>query len=513
MSPPSIAQLPPQGASGTVDGTRSKTQHPNQSHTFPAHANTLSYAQSLDASCPLRHLRDEYIIPSKANLKSANVNDLSVPADANDPAIYFCGNSLGLQPKRTASYITAQLNLWSHLNVHGHFRPVASSPLKPWQELVDQASVLSAPIVGASPSEVSMQNTLSINLHLLMASFYRPTPTRNKILLEHHAFPSDHYAVESQIQWHGYNPSESMLLLHPAPDAHILPTQQILDIIDAHADEIALILLPGIQYYTGQLLDIATITAHAHAKGLLIGWDLAHAAGNVPLSLHDWDVDFAAWCTYKYMNSGPGGMGGLFVHERHGKVEPSQQQQQTDDSRTSLDYRHRLTGWYGGDRASRFNMDNRFVPIAGAKGWQVSNPSAIDLASLVASLSVFAQTDMPALRDKSRRITAFAEHLLLLDVPVVALKTDDDGNDGPADMGPAYEIITPRDPEQRGAQLSVLFKRPGLLEKVGVRMEEAGVVADQRKPDVTRVAPAPMYNTYEEVWRIVEIIKGACRDA
>jgi kynureninase len=492
MAPPSIAQLPGESLSSSTPTMSTKSHHANQKHTFTLSANSLDYARSLDQACPLRHLRNEYIIPSRANLQSGSAADLAVPASATDsPGIYFCGNSLGLQPKRTAEYLTTQLQMWSHLNVHGHFRRLEKCKLAPWQELADQAAQLSAPIVGALPVEVSMQNTLSINLHLLMASFYRPTPTRNKILMEHHAFPSDHYAVESQIQWHGYNASEAMILLKPEEGQFTLSTEQILQSIDKHAEEIALVLLPGIQYYTGQLLDIPTITKHARSKGLVVGWDLAHAAGNVPLKLHDWDVDFAAWCTYKYMNSGPGGMGGIFVHERHGKVEK--------DEDGKLRFRHRLTGWYSGDRASRFNMDNSFVPIEGAKGFQVSNPSAIDLAALVASLSVFAETSVEALREKSLKITAYAEYLLGLDTPVV-------------DGVPAYQIITPRDPEQRGAQLSVLFNKEGLLEKVAKKMDIEGVVADQRKPDVCRVAPVPMYNSYEEVYRIVEFLKTACRE-
>jgi kynureninase len=491
MAPPSIAQLP---GDSVGSSTPSKSQHANQKHTFSPSANSLDHARALDQACPLRHLRNEYIIPSRANLQASSAADLDSPASASatsDPGIYFCGNSLGLQPKRTASYITTQLQTWSHLNVHGHFRRVADSKLAPWQELADQAAQLSAPIVGALPVEVSMQNTLSVNLHLLMASFYRPTRQRNKILMEHHAFPSDHYAVESQIQWHGFAADEAMILLRPREGAFTLSTEQILASIDEHAEEIALVLLPGIQYYTGQLLDIETITAHARRKGLVVGWDLAHAAGNVPLKLHEWDVDFAAWCTYKYMNSGPGGMAGIFVHERHGKV------QKTEDG--SLRFRHRLTGWYSGDRTSRFNMDNQFVPIEGAKGFQVSNPSAIDLAALVASLSVFAETSVEALREKSVKITAYAEYLLGLDTPVV-------------DGMPAYQIITPTDPEQRGAQLSVLFNKEGLLDKVADKMDQEGVVADQRKPNVCRVAPVPMYNSYEEVYRIVEFLKTACRE-
>jgi kynureninase len=313
------------------------------------------------------------------------------------------------------------------------------------------------------------------------------------------------YAIESQISWHGYDPQEAMLLVEPDED-HVISTEKILSTIDKHADEIALVLLPGVQYYSGQLLDIARITEYAHAKGLMIGWDLAHAAGNVPLKLHDWNVDFAAWCTYKYMNAGPGAIAGLFVHERHGKVEYPQGSHVPG-------FRHRLAGWYGGDKASRFQMDNseyavhvlersefnvdfaEFRPIPGAGGFQISNPSAIDLASLCASLSIFNETSIEALRAKSLKLTAYLEHLLL--------------NDSLADEADRpFRIITPLDPAKRGAQVSLLLK-PGLLERVGVELHEAGIVVDQRKPDVIRVAPVPLYNTYHDIWVFVQVFRRA----
>ncbi|KIW12781.1 kynureninase [Exophiala spinifera] len=468
---------------------------------FPSNANNIEYARSLDACCPLRHFRNEFIIPSKSNLRAQSLSEISASPmtdSASDAGIYFCGNSLGLQPKRTSAYVQNLLSTWATICVDGHFRPVADSPLAPWQDLAESASKLCAPLVGAVPSEVSIQNTLSVNLHLMMASFYRPTAVRNKVLLEFHAFPSDHYTIESQIKWHGYDPDEAMLLVTPDHGKYTLSTSELLATIDAYADQLALIVLPGIQYYTGQMLDIPLITEHAHKHGIPIGWDLAHAAGNVPLQLHDWGVDFAVWCTYKYLNSGPGSIGGLFVHERHGKVEYADSKSETGHDTESANrpiYRERLTGWYGGDRAVRFNMDNKFIPIPGAAGYQISNPSAIDLSCVIASLSIFNETSMQALREKSLRLTAYAEHLLLQDVPLIDGET-------------AYKIITPCNPNERGAQLSLLFK-PGLLDKVGQGLKSGGVVADQRKPAVCRIPPAPLYNTYEEVYTVVRIIKEA----
>lgn len=408
------------------------------------------------------------------------------PEQSGEPCIYFCGNSLGLQPRAVAEYIQTHLDTWSTIGVHGHFRRLENSPLSQWQLLAEHASAQCAPIVGAKTSEVAIMGSLTINLHLLMASFYLPTATRNKIILDWKAFPSDHFAIESQIRGRGYNPEEAMIMIGPDEGSYEVSTESILKVIDEHAATTALLLLPGIQYYTGQLFDIQKITAYAQAKKLIIGWDLAHAAGNVPLYLHDWNVDFAAWCTYKYMNAGPGAIAGLYVHERHGAVDYSQDEQKPV-------FRHRLSGWYGGDQAGRMQMDNNFRPSPGASGYQVSNPSVIDLASLCGSLSVFNQTSMSSLRDKSISITAYLEFLLLLD-------TDPSTR--------AFSIITPSNHEARGTQLSILLK-PGRLETLMDRLDEAGIVVDKRKPDVIRLAPVPLYNTYEEVWRFVQIFKKA----
>lgn len=345
----------------------------------------------------------------------------------------------------------------------------------------------SAPIVGALPSEVAIMNSLTANLHFLMASFYKPTEKKFKVIMDWKAFPSDHYAIESQIQWHGLDPKEAMVLIEPDQDFTI-STSKILSVIDAHAEETALLLLPGVQYYSGQYFDIAKITAHAQSKGLTVGWDLAHAAGNVPVKLHDWNVDFAAWCTYKYMNAGPGSIAGIFVHERHSKV---------DFSAGAPSFVHRLTGWYGHEVATRFKMDNKFVPIDGAGGWQMSNPSAIDLASLCGALSVFNKTSIGALRAKSLHITAYLESLLnkLLN----ELSPED----------PLFRIITPLNPEERGVQLCLLLLMPGLLDTVMKTTGEAAIIIDKRQPDVVRVAPVPLYNTYEDVHRFIEKFREA----
>lgn len=279
-----------------------------------------------------------------------------------------------------------------------------------------------------------------------------------------------------------------MILLEPDED-HEISTKRILRAIDDNADEIALVMLPGIQYYTGQFFDIETITSYAQSKGLTIGWDLAHAAGNVPVRLHDWNVDFAVWCTYKYMNAGPGSIAGAFVHERHGKVDL--------DGNSVPKFRPRLSGWYGGDQESRFKMDNKFRPIPGAGGFQCSNPSAIDLSALCASMSVFDKTSIDALRQKSLRLTCYLEHLL------DQVQEDSSGK-------PSFRIITPRDAKRRGTQLSVLLQS-GLLPQVAAALQDAGIICDKREPGVIRVAPVPMYNTYEDVWRFVEVFAAALR--
>jgi kynureninase len=266
-----------------------------------------------------------------------------------DPAIYFCGNSLGLQPKAVPEYIQTHLNTWASIGVHGHFRLLEDSPISRWQLLAEEVSRQQAPIVGALPSEVATMGTLTMNLHLLMASFYKPTAEKNKIIMDWKAFPSDFFAIESQIKFHGFDPKECMIMIGPDEGEYEVSTEKILATIDEHASTTALVLLPGIQYYTGQYFDIKTITAHAQAQSLIVGWDCAHAAGNVPLQLHDWNVDFAVWCTYKYMNGGPGSIGGMFVHERHGKV---------DLSGDKPVFRPRLSGWYGNDQTGRMAMEN-----------------------------------------------------------------------------------------------------------------------------------------------------------
>lgn len=294
------------------------------------------------------------------------------------------------------------------------------------------------------------------------------------------------YAIESQIQWHGLDPKKSMVQIQPDENFYI-STEKILATIDEHAEETALLLLPGIQYYSGQLFDIPRITKYAQEKGITVGWDLAHAAGNVELSLHDWNVDFAAWCTYKYINAGAGSIAGAFVHERHGEVK-------LEEGRPV--FRHRLTGWYGGDKSVRFNMDNNFLPTAGAGGFQVSNPSAIDLAALSGALSVFNMTSMTALRSKALVLTAYAEHLLN------GILAEDGGAE------PPFRIITPADPHQRGCQLSVLL-RPGLLDNISDALQENAIVCDKRKPDVIRVAPVPLYCTFHDVWQFMDVLKKA----
>jgi kynureninase len=363
-----------------------------------------------------------------------------------------------------------------------------NSPLAAWQDMAEQCAKQSADIVGASPSEIVIMNTLTANLHLMMASFYKPTEKRHKVILEWRPFPSDHYVIESQIVWHGLDPKKSMVQIQPDNEACYIPTEQILATIDEHADETALLLLPGIQYYSGQLFDIERITAYAQSKGMIVGWDLAHAAGNVELKLHDWNVDWACWCTYKYICAGPGAIAGAFVHERHGSVDYSA-------GPDAPVFRPRLSGWYGHDKSSRFNMDNKFKPTPGAAGYQLSNPSAIDLASLSAALSVFNQTSMQELRSKSLALTAYAQQLL---DGILADATS--GKQAP------FRILTPRDPRQRGTQLSVLV-REDLMDQVSAALVENGVVCDKRKPGVIRVAPVALYTRFEDVWKFMQIFR------
>ncbi|KAI4922307.1 Kynureninase 1 [Alternaria incomplexa] len=463
------------------------------------------FARNEDKKDDLSKLRDEFVIPTKGDLRNRNFGfqlngkTATTRKDDGEESIYFCGNSLGLQPRRTKEYVNRYLDTWASKGVFGHFTDYEGG-LPPWLHIDDAIKQQTAKIVGALSTEVVVMETLTANLHLLMASFYRPTKDRYKIIIEGKAFPSDHYAALSQIAHHNLDPSALVTIDPPSASSPYLSNEHILSVISHHAPTTALVLLPGIQFYSGQFFDIELITRHCRSLGITVGWDLAHAAGNVPLKLHDWNVDFAAWCNYKYMNGGPGVIGGLFVHERHGKVEQVSAAR-TDGTNgvasngTELAYRPRLSGWWGSDKSSRFRMENKFVPIAGASGFQLSNPSALDMTSVMASTDVFALTNMDALRQRSLKLTAYLEARLL--------KYDGE---------PPYKIITPANPAERGAQLSVLLN-PGLLDKVQHYIEERGVVVDERKPDVLRVAPAPLYNSFHDIHRFITVFHEACREA
>ena len=414
------------------------------------------FAVALDRGDPLGRFRDEFHVPRSEN---------------GEEEIYFVGNSLGLLPRRTPKYVDAEMEKWRRLAVKAHFS--GENPWMPYHELLAEPM---ARLVGASASEVVTMNSLTVNLHLMMASFYRPTRERHRILIEEHAFPSDDYAVESQAIVHGFDPSEALVRLRPRPGRHTIDTAEVAEVLERDGESIALVLLPGVQYYTGEAFEIEAITRLAQGKGCFVGFDLAHAAGNLVLSLHEWNVDFAVWCTYKYLNSGPGSVGGCFVHERHGMQQGLP----------------RLAGWWGHDKESRFRMEPGFRPIPGAEGWQLSNPPILSLAAIRASLDVFMEAGgMEPLREKSLRLTGYLEWLLAREI------------------GDAVEILTPSDPRRRGCQLSLRVKSNASGRTVFERLEASGVTCDWREPDVIRVAPVPLYNRFEEVHRFVEILRGA----
>lgn len=413
------------------------------------------FARRMDAEDALRPFREEFLFP---------VHD-------GEPSLYFVGNSLGLQPRKAKTYVLEALEDWEKLGVEGHFR--GSRPWMPYHEMLTEQT---ARLVGAHPIEVVVMNTLSVNLHLMMVSFYQPTRERPKILMEAGAFPSDQYAVASQVRFHGCDPNRDILRLTPREGEETLRTEDILDTIERHGREIALVMLGNVNYLTGQAFDMATITRAAHKQGCRVGFDLAHGAGNLQLSLHDDGPDFAVWCSYKYLNGGPGTLGGVFVHERHAH------------SKTLP----RFAGWWGHDKQTRFQMGPDFEPIPGAEGWMMSNPPILQLAALRASLELFDRATMPALRRKSERLTGYLEFLLERLPPGVV------------------RITTPRDPKQRGAQLSLRFsKEPRrLLEK----LTAAGVHCDFRSPDIIRAAPAPLYNSFQDVYRFVGVLERHARD-
>jgi kynureninase len=393
-----------------------------------------------------------------------------IPRHGDEDEIYFCGNSLGLQPKTTARYIQEELEDWQRLAVKAHF-----DGRRPWMPYHEFFTERTARLVGAKPIEVVNMNSLTMNLHLMMMSFYRPTRERYKIVIERTAFPSDRYAVMSQLRLHGLDPEEALIELSPRKDSALISSGEIETLLASEGERIALLLLPGVQYYSGQVFDMARLTRAGHAQGCMVGFDLAHATGNLPLQLHDWGVDFAVWCNYKYMNSGPGAVAGCFVHERHAH---------------DLE-RPRLAGWWGHDKASRFRMGPDFVPIPGAEGWQLSNPPILGLAPLLASLEIFDDIGMPALREKSLQLTGYLEFLLH------------------ERLHDRIEIITPANPAERGCQLSLRVRADrNRARAIYETLEQRGVTCDWREPDVIRLAPVPLYNRYADVYNFVEILSG-----
>ncbi|WP_440880449.1 kynureninase [Tenacibaculum sp. C7A-26P2] len=415
------------------------------------HQNTLEYALQQDKNDPLSYLRKEFHIP-----KDKHGNEW----------LYFTGNSLGLQPKRTQKYIQQELDDWAKFGVEGHFE--GKTPWLPYHEFLTEGM---AKIVGAKPKEVVVMNTLTTNLHLLMVSFYRPTKEKYKIVIESDAFPSDRYAVESQLNFHGYNIEDGLVEWNPREGEELLKIEDLEEIIENEGEEIALILVGGVNYYTGQYLDLKRIAEIGHRRNCIIGIDLAHGVGNVLPKLHESGIDFAAWCTYKYLNSGPGSLAGLFVHERHAynKNLP------------------RFAGWWNHNKDTRFNMRQPFDVMPGAEGWQLSNPPILSMAAIRASIDMFDEIGMDALRSKSERLTGYFEFL------INEIKTD------------RIKVITPKNPKERGCQLSIQVKNAD--KKLHEKLINENIITDWREPDVIRCAPVPMYNSFEDVFRMVEILR------
>jgi kynureninase len=413
-------------------------------------------ARELDEGDPLGGWRERFHIPRD---------------ERGGEQAYFCGNSLGLQPKATRAALEADLDMWAERAVEGHFE--GQHPWMPAHEFLREPL---ARLVGAKPHEVVAMNSLTVNLHLMMVSFYRPEGRRRKILIEAGAFPSDRHAACSQVIHHGGDPDRDLIELEADPDSGLLDDQRIIETIEEQADELALVLLPGVQYRTGQLFDIVAITAAARRHGIPVGWDLAHAAGNVPLKLNEWDCDFAAWCHYKYCNSGPGAVAGCFVHERHGQV-------------TDLKKLPRFAGWWGHDAESRFRMGPEFHASPGADAWQLSNPPILALTPVRVATEMFAEAGMDALREKSEQMTGFLEAM------VRRLLAEHVG------------IITPAEPQRRGCQLSLRITHPERSgREVFDHLTRQGIVGDWREPDVIRVAPVPMYSRYDDCLRLVEAL-------
>jgi len=417
-----------------------------------------SDAAARDAQDELASLRASFHIPRRSD---------------GSEAVYLCGHSLGLAPKRALQIVNEELNVWAHHGVDGHFEAQ-----RPWVSYHEHAAAGLAHLVGGRPLEVVAMNSLTVNLHLLLTSFYRPQGRRRKILMESYAFSSDRYAIESQLRIHGLDAGDALLLVAPRAGEDTLRTEDICARIESAGDELATVLLPGVQYLTGQLLDLRAITNSAHAVGSTVGFDLAHAIGNTPLALHDWNVDFAVWCSYKYLNSGPGAIGGAFVHERHARADLP-----------------RLAGWWGHDKQSRFAMPPTFRPLPGAEGWQISNPPILATAPLLASLALFEQAGFARLRTKSEALTGYLETLLL------------------AKARDALTILTPSDPAARGCQLSIRLHRSAAAARdIHAELTDLGFVCDWREPDVIRVAPVPLYNTFVEVWEFADALSSLLKN-
>ncbi len=416
----------------------------------------LDFARAQDAADPLASFRDRFAIPQRP--------------DGTD-LIYLCGNSLGLQPKAAVSLVREELEVWGAMAVGAHF-----AAERPWVSYPERLAPATAALVGADPGEVVAMNTLTVNLHLMMVSFYRPTPARHKVLIERPAFPSDRYAVESQIRFHGFDPAESLIEVGPREGESTIRIEDLEARIQTEGSAIALLLLPGVNYYSGQVFDMAALARLGHAQGCQVGFDLAHAVGNIPLRLHDWNADFAVWCTYKYLNGGPGSVAGCFVHAR-----PRDWADQP-----------RLAGWWGHDKATRCQMGPDFVPIPGAEGWQVSNAPILSLAPVLASLGLFEEAGMAALRAKSDRLTSYLAYLVR------------------EALGARVEILTPSESAQRGCQLSLRVTGARADQrKVFAALAAHGVVCDWREPDVIRVAPVPLYNRFEDVFEFVGVLTRA----
>ncbi len=411
------------------------------------------WALDMDAADPLQFFRERFHIPQRQH----------------QPLSYFCGNSLGLQPKAAQIAINQELTTWQNLGVEGWFEGE-----NPWLGYHRHCQNALAHITGAQPQEVCPMNQLTVNLHLMLTSFYRPTARRYKILTVASDFPSDQYALETHLRTRGYDPADALIEVKPQAGNFTVSTADLLAVIDTHADSLALVCMSGLHYYTGQLFDMSAIAQATHRAGAWVGFDLAHAVGNAPLQLHDWGVDFAVWCSYKYLNSGPGGVSGVFVHQKHHSSDLP-----------------RLAGWWGYDEARRFEMTKGFVPMEGAAGWQLSTPNILALAAHRASLAIFEEATMPLLRQKSELLTGFLEALIQ--------RINEESNDLKITQ------MTPTNPAERGAQLSLLVHQNGKM--VFEALTQAGIIGDWREPNCIRLAPAPLYNTFEEVYRVYEVLR------